>query len=79
MTILRPFLSTALLHRFAFYDACVGDWFRKYPDPNLKPPFGLDESGAFTGSDEEAKPHGFQLIRTESERNGSYLVHVRLN
>ncbi|MGD0901352.1 MAG: hypothetical protein ABR924_00295 [Terracidiphilus sp.] len=78
MKILAPYLSKALLHRIDLAEACFGDWNRQYPDLNLKPDFAWFESGLFSGDDEQAEPRGFQIERTESQKNGSFRVYVRL-
>lgn len=78
MKIFAPYLSKALLRRFHLADACFEDWNRKHPDPNLKPDFGWFESGLFSGDDEQAEPRTFQIERTESKRDGSFRVYVRL-
>jgi hypothetical protein len=78
MKIFAPFLSKALLHRIDLANACFEDWNRQYPDPNLKPDFGWFESGLFSGDDEQAEPRTFQIERTESEKDGSFHVYVRL-
>jgi hypothetical protein len=42
----------------------------------LKPPFL--EDGLFTGANERAEPRSFEIERTESEKDGSFQVVVRL-
>ena len=37
MRIFAP-TSNALLHKLDLDDACIEDWNRQYPDPDLKPP-----------------------------------------
>lgn len=75
--VFAPYLSTTLLHGFDVHIACIGDWYRQNPDPNLKPP-GLFEDGIFSGSSEEGNPHGFHVGKTELQEDGSYRVHVKL-
>lgn len=75
--IFAPYLSKALLHRFDLNDACIGDWLRKYPDPNLKPP-GPFEDGLFSGSSEKGHPKDFHIERTEPGKDGSFRVYVKL-
>jgi len=41
-------------------------------------PFGVYESGIFSGDDERTEPRTFHLERTESEKDGSVRVYVRL-
>lgn len=78
MDIFRPYLSRALLKRFELNNACFADWRRQNPDPNLKPSIGMFEDGVFSGEDEKAAPSTFRIERTESRRDGSSRVYVRL-
>ena len=78
MKIFAPYLSKALLHRIDVAVACAADYDRQYPDPNLKPPFAWLESGLFSGDDEQASPRAFDIERTQSEKDGSFRVYVRL-
>jgi hypothetical protein len=43
-----------------------------------KAPFGWAESGLFSGADERTAPEAFVIERTESEKDGSVRVYVRL-
>jgi hypothetical protein len=78
MKIFAPYLSKALLHRIELAITCGDDWYRQNPDRHLKPPFVWLESGLFSGDDEQASPSGFQIERTQSEKDGSFRVYVRL-
>jgi hypothetical protein len=78
MKIFAPYLSKALLHRIDVAVACAADYDRQYPDPNLKPTFAWLEAGLFSGGDERASPRAFHIERTESEKDGSFRVYVRL-
>lgn len=78
MKIFAPFLSEVLLHRIDLAIACSADWYRQNPDPNLKPPFAWLEAGLFSGDDEQALPRAFQIEGTQSEKDGSSHVRVRL-
>jgi hypothetical protein len=78
MKILAPYLSKAPLHRIDIAVACAADYDRQYPDPNLKPPFAWLEAGLFSGDDEQASPPGFDIERTQSEKDGYFRVCVRL-
>lgn len=78
MKVFAPYLSRGLLHRFDLNNACFADWHKRNPDPSLKPPVGLIENGVFSGGDEEAQPGAFQIERTESGKDGSSRVYVRL-
>jgi hypothetical protein len=78
MKVFAPYLSKALLHRFDQTNACFADWHRQNPDPNMKPPVGLIESGVFSGGNEEAEPQAFHIEKTESENDGSSRVYVKL-
>jgi hypothetical protein len=74
--IFAPYLSKALMHRIDLNIACEEDWHRQYPDPDLKPP--VLEMGLFSGNDEKTEPRTFHIERTESEKDGSFRVYVRL-
>jgi hypothetical protein len=78
MKIFAPYLSKALLHRIDVAHACAADYDRRYPDPNLKPPFAWLEAGLFSGDDEQAEPRAFQIERIQSEGVNSFRVYVRL-
>jgi hypothetical protein len=78
MTAFAPYLSKALRHRFDLNNACLVDWRKQNPDPSLKPPVGLIENGIFSGANEEAQPQAFHIERTESDKDGSSRVYVRL-
>jgi hypothetical protein len=78
MKIFAPYLSKGLLHRFDLTVACVKDWHRQNPDPNLKPTVGMFEDGIFSGGSEEAEPTAFHVMRTEPRTDGSSRVYVRL-
>jgi hypothetical protein len=78
MKIFAPYLSKALLHRFDVNNACFADWRKQNPDPSLKPPVGLIESGLFSGGNEEAEPQAFHIERAESETDSSSRVYVKL-
>lgn len=78
MKVFAPYLSKALRHRVDLARACLDDFVRQHPDPNLKPPFGWIESGLFSGDDEQASPRDFVLERTQPERDGSLRVYVKL-
>src|SRR3569623_701088 len=76
--IFGPYLSKNLLGQFDLDDACFDNWRRHHSDPNLKPEVGLIEEGFFSGSREESQPHDFLIEKTESEKDGTYRVHVKL-
>jgi hypothetical protein len=78
MKIFAPYLSKALLHRLDLAIACVDDWHRQNPEPHLKPDLGWLELGPFSGDNERASPQTFLIERTQSEKNGSFRVDVRL-
>lgn len=78
MKVFAPYLSETLLHRFDLTNACFADWRRQNPDPSMKPPVGLIESGVFSGGNEEAEPQAFHIERTESGERGSSRVYVKL-
>lgn len=76
--IFAPYLSKSLRRRFDLTKACFADWRRQNPDPSLKPPPALIENGLFSGSAEEAEPTAFHIERTQSGKDGSSRVYVRL-
>lgn len=78
MKIFAPYLSKELLHRIDLAVACGSDWSRQHPDPNLKPEIGWLESGLFSGDNERAAPQTFHIQGVQSEKNGSFRVHVGL-
>ncbi len=78
--IFAPFMSKRLLHKIDLFDACAADWDRRHQDPMNpeKAPFGVYESGIFSGGDERTEPRTFQIERTQSEKYGAVRVQVRL-
>jgi hypothetical protein len=78
MKIFAPYLSTALLHKMDLAIACVNDWYRRNPEPHLKPELGWLELGPFSGDNERGLPQTFHIQRTQSEKDGSFRVYVRL-
>ena len=77
-TVFTPYLSHALIERLNSSMACVADWYRRNPDPNLKPVVGLLDTGVFSGDDERAEPTAFQIDRIKVERAGRSRVDVKL-
>lgn len=75
--IFAPYFSKALMHRFDGYSACMADWRKQNLNTTDKPP-GLIEYDIFSGSSEEADPVAFHIERSETEKNGSIRVYVRL-
>jgi hypothetical protein len=78
MKIFAPYLSAALHHRIDLFLGCYADWLRQNPDANTKHPFGVFESGLFSGADERSEVQAFQIERTQSRKDGSFRVYVRL-
>lgn len=76
--VFGPYLSKGLLHSFDLDDACFDRWRRANPDPNLKPDVGLLEFRVFSGGAEDTIPQAFQIEKVETEKGGSYRVHVKL-
>lgn len=76
--VFMPYLSQKLLHKIDLFRACDADWLRQNPDPNLKPPFGVFESGMFSGGDERSEPRAFQIESTQAAKDGSHRVYVKL-
>ena len=78
MKTFAPYLSKASLHRIDLARACEDDYYRRHQNPNLKPEIEWLEFGLFTGGMENAGPHGFHVLETEPETNGSFRVIVEL-
>src|SRR5208337_2903967 len=78
MKVFAPYLSKALRHRIDLAVACSADWDRQHPNPNLKPGIAWLEAGIFSGDDEQASPRAFRIEGTQSEKDGSFRVYVRL-
>jgi hypothetical protein len=78
MKIFAPYLSNSLRHGMDLAIACIDDWHRQNPEPHLKPELGWLELGPFSGDNERALPQSFLIERTQSEKNGSSRVYVRL-
>ena len=71
MKVFAPYLSRALLRRIEIARSCSADADQQMPELRLRAALGL-----FTG--ESADPRSFQIERTQSERDGSRRVYVRL-
>jgi len=78
MKTFAPYLSKSLLHRIDLARACEDDYYRRHQNPNEKPPIDWLEFGLFTGGNEKVSPRSFHVERTQSERDGSFRVYVRL-
>jgi hypothetical protein len=77
--IFAPYMSKMLLHRIADFNACVAEWDRiQDPKHPVKGPFGIFESGIFSGGDEKTAPRSFRIVRTQLQADGSIRVDVRL-
>lgn len=72
-----PYFSKALLHLFDDNDACFEDWKRQNPGTTDKPPFAI-ELGIFSGGSEQSEPQTFSIEKTESRKDGSLRVYVKL-
>lgn len=75
--VFAPYLSRALRHRIEVNEACQDDWERLYKNTNSKPPFL--EFGLYSGDDLRAEPQAFSIERVQAEKDGSFLVRVRLS
>jgi hypothetical protein len=78
MKALAPYLSKSLLHRIDSALACESDYYRQHQNPNEKPQIEWLEFGLFTGGNEKVSPRAFDVERTQSEKDGSFRVYVRL-
>jgi hypothetical protein len=78
MKIFAPYMSKALLNKIDNFVACDADWLRKNSEPGLKAPFGVSESGLFSGAYERTEPRLFHIGRTELEKDGTFRVYVGL-
>ncbi len=79
--IFAPYMSKALLKKIEDFNACVADWQRTRWDPKNpeKAPFGIFESGMFSGGDERTGPRAFRLERTQQQKDGSVRVYIKLS
>src|ERR1700675_1752637 len=75
--VFAPYLSKAMLHRIDLAKDCSADWDKGNQDPHLKAEMA-SAYGLFTGDGEEAEPRAYQIGRTESEKDGSTRVYVKL-
>lgn len=78
MKSLSPYLSDSLLNRIAQARACGDDWFRQHPRNDTKAPLAWLEFGLFSGADDRSGPHTFQIEESQSEKDSSIRVNVRL-
>ena len=78
--IFAPYMSKTLLHRIADFNACSAEWGRLPQDPRYpeKPPFGVYESGIFSGGDERTGPRSFKIEGSEPQKDGSVRANVML-
>jgi hypothetical protein len=85
MNVFNRYLSKSMLHRIEMARACARDWARQDQKRMLikgqiseKASFGWAESGLFSGSAERTAPDAFLIERSESEKDGSFRVYVKL-
>ena len=78
MKVLAPYLSKSLLHRIDLARACERDYYRQHQSAKEKPQIEWLEFGLFTGGNEKVSPRAFDVERTQSEKDGSFHVYVRL-
>lgn len=76
--VFARYFSRGLLRRFDDNAACLSDWYRQNPGTTDKPPFDQLEMGVYSGSDEESTPQTFHVEKTESGKDGSSRVYVKL-
>ena len=77
--IFAPYLSQSLLQKIDVYDACIADEVSHYASRGGPPAklVSLDESGIFSGGDEEEAPRTAQVQKTEPQKDGT--IHVTVN
>jgi hypothetical protein len=75
MEIFGSYLSKALLHRIDLAKACSDDWDRQNSEPNLKAEMAA-AYGLFSG--ELTEPWAFQIEKTQSDKDSSLRVYVKL-
>ena len=77
--IFAPYMSKTLLHKIDEFNSCVADWGR-HQNPNLpeKAPFGIFESGMFSGGAERGEPRAFHIQTMRPQKDGSTRVYVEL-
>jgi hypothetical protein len=85
MNVFNRYLSKSMLHRIEMARACARDWARQDQKRMLmkdqipeKASFGWAESGLFSGSAERTAPDAFLIERSESEKDGSIHVYLKL-
>ncbi|HXN65935.1 MAG TPA: hypothetical protein VN862_11425 [Candidatus Acidoferrales bacterium] len=78
MKAVAPYLSKNLLHTIDLARACEGDYYRQHENPKDKPQIEWLEFGLFTGGNERVSPSTFDIEKIQSEKDGSFRVHVRL-
>jgi len=72
------YLSKSLVSRINLALACEHDYYQRRQNPNQKPQIEWLEFGLFTGGNEKVSPRAFDVERTQSEKDGSFRVYVRL-
>src|SRR5579859_317230 len=78
MKAVAPYLSKNLLRRIDLALSCEDDYHRQHQNPKEKPGIEWLEFGLFTGGNEKVSPTAFDVERTQSEKDGSFRVQVRL-
>jgi hypothetical protein len=78
MKTFAPYLSKSLLRRIDVALACEDDYYRRRQNTNEKPEIDWLEFGLFTGGNEKVSPRAFHVERTQSDKDGSLRVYVRL-
>lgn len=73
-----PFLSKRFARRLDAAQACENDYFRQHSGGDGKPEFGWLESGLFSGENEQATPGAAVVEHADTQKDGSFHVHVRL-
>jgi hypothetical protein len=78
--VFSPYLSAALVKKVDLFNACAADWASKHKDPDepMKAPFGIFESGMFSGGDERTSPRFYRVEQSQPIQRGSYEVTVKL-
>lgn len=81
--IFTSYLSRGLRAKMNSAQLCQADWTRQEKhkpqnDVPEKSPIAWSETGLFTGDEQLAEPSSFVIEKTEPQKDGSFLVYVKL-